>query len=67
MKKTIVKLTLLLSFCLTAIAGLCQQAAEHQDIALVGAKIYPSPTDPPIENGAVIIREAGTGIGQITH
>jgi len=27
------------------------------DLALVGAKIYPSPTEPPIENGSILIRD----------
>jgi dihydroorotase-like cyclic amidohydrolase len=27
------------------------------DLALVGAKIYPSPTDEPIENGAILLRD----------
>lgn len=25
------------------------------DLALVGAKIYPSPTEPPIENGSILV------------
>jgi imidazolonepropionase-like amidohydrolase len=53
MKKSIVKLTLLLCCCLMGAAAWCQAAG---DLALVGAKIYLSPTDAPIENGAVIIR-----------
>ena len=56
MKKSIVKLTLLVCCCLIGVAARCQQGIDRQDLALVGAKIYPSPTDPPIENGAVIIR-----------
>lgn len=27
------------------------------DLALVGAKIYPSPAEPPIENGSILIRD----------
>jgi imidazolonepropionase-like amidohydrolase len=27
------------------------------DLALVGARIYPSPTEPPIENGSIVIRD----------
>ncbi len=27
------------------------------DLALVGAKIYPSPTEPPIENGSILIHD----------
>jgi imidazolonepropionase-like amidohydrolase len=29
--------------------------SRTSDLALVGAKIYPSPTDPPIENGSILI------------
>ena len=35
------------------LCGVCRAA----DIALVGAKIYPSPTEPPIENGSIIVRD----------
>jgi hypothetical protein len=27
------------------------------DLALIGAKVYPSPTDPPIANGSILIRD----------
>ncbi len=34
----------------------CQQKpADSSDLALVGGKIYPSPTSPPIENGVVLV------------
>jgi len=29
--------------------------SHASDLALIGAKIYPSPTEPPIENGAILI------------
>jgi imidazolonepropionase-like amidohydrolase len=32
-------------------------AAWASDLALVGAKIYPSPTDPPIEKGSILLGE----------
>ena len=32
-------------------------AAGASDLALVGAKIYPSPTDPAIENGSIVIHD----------
>jgi len=32
-------------------------AARASDLALVGAKIYPSPTEQPIENGSILIRD----------
>ncbi len=31
--------------------------ARATDLALAGAKIYTSPTDPPIENGSIVIRD----------
>ena len=31
-------------------------SADAEVVALVGAKIYTSPTDPPISNGTVVIR-----------
>jgi len=57
MKKSIAKLTLLVCCCLIGVVVCCQAVNEQQSVALVGAKIYPSPTDPPIENGTVIIRD----------
>ena len=44
--------TLLLS--LTLVAGSLSCAS---DLALTGAKVYPSPLDPPIENGSVLIHD----------
>jgi imidazolonepropionase-like amidohydrolase len=35
------------------LCGVCRAA----DLALVGAKIYPSPTEPPIENGSIVVRD----------
>jgi hypothetical protein len=32
--------------------------SRASDLVLVGAKIYPSPTEPPIENGAILIHDA---------
>jgi imidazolonepropionase-like amidohydrolase len=32
-------------------------SARADDLALVGAKIYPSPTDAPIENGSILIHD----------
>lgn len=31
--------------------------ARAANLTLTGAKIYPSPTDPPIENGSIVIRD----------
>jgi imidazolonepropionase-like amidohydrolase len=31
------------------------RAGYGSDVALIGAKIYPSPTDPPIEHGSILI------------
>ena len=45
-------LALLLTVVLTA--GAMARAA---DLALTGAKIYTSPTDPPIENGSIVIHD----------
>jgi imidazolonepropionase-like amidohydrolase len=33
-------------------------AADGKTLALVGVKIYPSPTDPPIANGLVLVRDS---------
>lgn len=45
-------LLLLLSFVLLASA-----TSRATDLVLIGAKLYPSPTDPPIENGSILIRD----------
>jgi imidazolonepropionase-like amidohydrolase len=43
--------------CILLLAGVYgQPAVDARTIALVGAKIYPSPTVPAIENGVVLIR-----------
>src|SRR5215472_18820078 len=44
--------TLLLSLTLVACSLSCAS-----DLALTGAKVYPSPLDPPIENGSVLIHD----------
>lgn len=31
--------------------------SRASDLALVGAKIYPSPTEPPIENGSILVHD----------
>jgi imidazolonepropionase-like amidohydrolase len=31
--------------------------ARANDLALIGAKVYPSPTEQPIENGSIVIRD----------
>ena len=36
--------------------ALCQQDHNNQTLALVGARIYPSPTDAPIDKGTVLVR-----------
>lgn len=43
--------------CLVAFAGLLATNAFAGDLALVGAKIYPSPTAPAIEDGVVVVRD----------
>jgi imidazolonepropionase-like amidohydrolase len=35
------------------LGGVCSAA----DLALVNAKIYPSPTQPPVENGSIVLRD----------
>ena len=47
-----IRLTLLLSVMLVA-----SNMARTSDLALTGAKVYPSPKDPPIENGSIVIRD----------
>ncbi len=51
MKNSLLTITLSLSCCLAGSPIFCQ------DLALVGAKIYPSPTEAPIEKGVVLIRD----------
>lgn len=43
----------LLALCLVPAGGL----TGASELALVGARIYPSPTEPPIENGSVLVRD----------
>jgi imidazolonepropionase-like amidohydrolase len=43
-------LVLLLSFCLCGVSG-------ASDLALVGGRIYSSPTEPPIENGTILVHD----------
>jgi imidazolonepropionase-like amidohydrolase len=38
-----------------AVVFLAGSPCRASDLALVGAKIYPSPTDPPIENGSILV------------
>ena len=47
-----IRLALLLSVIFIA-SGVARSA----DLALTGAKIYPSPTDPPIENGSIVMHD----------
>jgi len=47
-----IRVALLLSVMFVA-GGIARPA----DLALTGAKIYPSPTDPPIEKGSIVIRD----------
>jgi imidazolonepropionase-like amidohydrolase len=44
-------IVLALLLCLPALA------ADHHVVSCVGAKVYPSPTDPPIENAVVLIED----------
>lgn len=45
----------LLSLLICALASLASSRSNAQDVALVGAKIYVSPYEPPIDNGTVLI------------
>jgi len=47
-----------LAVLLSVICIVCGVAGAA-DLALTGAKIYISPTDPPIENGSIVIRDGG--------
>ena len=42
---------------LLSILFIASGVARTADLALTGAKIYPSPTDPPIENGSIVMRD----------
>jgi len=45
-----------LTFLLLALAFFATLPSHASDLALVGAKIYVSPTEPPIENGTILVR-----------
>jgi imidazolonepropionase-like amidohydrolase len=45
-----IRLAVLLGLMLVA-----SHIARTSDLALMGAKVYPSPTDPPIENGSILV------------
>jgi imidazolonepropionase-like amidohydrolase len=42
---------------LLSVIFLASRVAGAVDLALTGAKIYTSPTDPPVENGSIVIRD----------
>jgi len=47
-----------LAACLTVGLGLCRDAAAQEpDLAIMGARIYPSPDAAPIEDGVVVLRD----------
>lgn len=49
-----------LALVLSLFVTLCSLSAfcvEEGDFACVGAKVYPSPTDPPIENAALLVHD----------
>jgi imidazolonepropionase-like amidohydrolase len=48
---------LALLFVMTLVCGSAAFCAEEGDFACVGAKVYPSPTDPPIENAALLVHD----------
>jgi imidazolonepropionase-like amidohydrolase len=50
-----VRLLLVLAFLAPLQSHASGLAAPAPDLALVGAKIYPSPSDPPIENGTILV------------
>jgi imidazolonepropionase-like amidohydrolase len=50
-------MTLLFVFYLVTSSVFSQPAGVPADLALVGARIYPSPSAAPIENGTVLIRD----------
>ncbi|HTR29947.1 MAG TPA: amidohydrolase family protein [Puia sp.] len=53
-------LTLKLAFWLMTVLivsrAFAQHPATHSNLALVGGRIYPSPTTPPIEDGIILVR-----------
>ena len=57
-------MALLLAFCFITSPVFSQAVNIPADLALVGAKIYPSPSAAPIENGTVLVRNGKiTGVG----
>lgn len=42
---------------LLVLFGLAASAAQHSQVSCIGAKVYPSPAAPPIENAALLIDE----------
>jgi imidazolonepropionase-like amidohydrolase len=48
------RIRFVLSFYLFCVLFACSSSCAS-DLALVGAKIYPSPTEPPIDNGSIIV------------
>lgn len=56
MKHMRIRIALLLPFYFVTSSAFSQTADVPADLALVGARIYPSPSAAPIENGTVLIR-----------
>ncbi len=55
MRPLTLKITFWLISTLIVSRGFGQRDSVHSNLALVGARIYPSPTAPPIEDGTVLI------------
>jgi imidazolonepropionase-like amidohydrolase len=53
MRLRIVPILLLFLTAVFLAGGRCRAS----DVALIGAKIYPSPTEPPIENGSILVHQ----------
>jgi imidazolonepropionase-like amidohydrolase len=47
----------LVVFLLLGLLVLAARPCGASDLAVVGAKVYPSPTEPPIENGTIVVRD----------
>jgi imidazolonepropionase-like amidohydrolase len=47
----------LVIFLVLGLLAYATRPSSASDLALIGAKIYPSPTEPPIENGSVVIHD----------
>ena len=47
----------LVVFLLLGLLVFAARPSGASDLALVGAKIYPSPTEPPIENGSIVVHD----------